>query len=734
MQNYGYGYNGYTIPPESYLEGGETGGKQLNLRFYWYAILERRWLVLITFLIVMSGALVYLMKAPRIYRATVQLQIDPETPADLNFDQTSPATMRMDAEYLQTQYKKLKSRSLLETVIRREHLDQDPRYARYMDIVEAVSDDIKVQPIRMTRLVNVSVDHPDPRKAAAIANAIAEEFIKQNANQRQKRILDLLFLLKTQAAELERDVTAKEEAVQKYREQKSFVSFEAGENIIAQALSQSQARYAEARARARTAESTLKQVEKHIQSGNPIYTFPTIASDPEISSLRQQLALLRSELAALLKRYKDKHPKVIELRSKIAGVTNSIQRVAQEKLIQLKAEVQLAKAQEQELADNVAYWEERQMEWNKAKAEYDVLRRQADISQQLYTLVLGKLKEIDLMTRNRANNIIITDPAVPPVEYTWPNIALTLVGGTLGGLILAVGLALFVAYMDDSIKSQDDVETYLRLPFLGYIPDIKAKDPVRKMTIAHTQPQSNAAESFRSVRAAIALGAHGDRRRILAVTSTLPGEGKSLTATNLAIVIAQTGAKTLLIDADMRRPSLHRAFKVDRSKGLSDYLSGDAKSINEVVHATEVPNLDLIPAGPKSNQPAELLGGKRMEQLLEEASTQYDRVIIDTPPISAVSDPLIVGVLTDGVVYVIKFNKIRRELAKKCIQRMLDAGIHVCGALLNDLDFEGRDAYYAYYYYTHYYYHHRYYGYGRKRKRTTRRSEQKVSTEQTEKV
>jgi capsular exopolysaccharide synthesis family protein len=279
-------------------------------------------------------------------------------------------------------------------------------------------------------------------------------------------------------------------------------------------------------------------------------------------------------------------------------------------------------------------------------------------------------------------------------------------------VVASIGLALFVNYLDDSIKSQDDVETYLRLPFLGYVPNIKSNSIVERYLNTHLHPQSNAAESFRTVRAAISLGAGGNKLKLVTVTSTIPSEGKSLVASNLAVVIAQTGMRTLLIDADLRRPSVQKAYQLHSPTGLAAYLTEKVNSVDDLIHTSEVPNLDVICVGSTPSQPSELIGSRRMIQLLQELGRRYDRIVMDCPPVSAVSDPLVLSALADGVVFVSKFNKVRRDHARKSVQRLREAGIHICGVLLNDIDFEGRDSYY----YSYYYYQNRYYsGYYRTR-------------------
>jgi len=267
------------------------------------------------------------------------------------------------------------------------------------------------------------------------------------------------------------------------------------------------------------------------------------------------------------------------------------------------------------------------------------------------------------------------------------------------------GLAFFVNFLDDSIKSQEDIETYLKLPFLGYVPNIKTTSIIERDMQAHLHPQSNSAEAFRTVRAAISLSQRAGDLQILSVTSTVPSEGKSLVASNHAIVTAQTGAKTLLVDCDLRRPSVHKAFQIQSPKGLTSYLLGKVDSIDSIVHQTEVANLDIICCGAVPNNPSELAGSQRMLDFVEEIRCKYEKIVFDCPPVSAVSDPLIIAANADGTVFVNKFNKIRREHARKTVQRVQDAGINIVGVCINDLDFEGKDSYY----YSYYYYQNRYY-------------------------
>lgn len=693
-------------PQAATSEAVETtsGPSQVNLRHYWHVVLERRWLVIATFASILALTLVYLFKAPRIYAASARIEISPESSDSLNLRPTSVA-MPLDQDYLQTQYKNLQSRTLIDTIIKQQKLGEDPRYAKELDITKAVASDITIIPIRLSRLVDVQVEHERPQKAAEIANALVDEFVEQNLLRKQKKTLELLFFLRSQATALELDVGKAEEAVQKNRKESGIVSLDSSYNLVAEALTQAQAQYAQEKSRAQTSQTIIDELDKHVAAGKPLETFPAIAADSRVSSLQLQLVNYENELAALVKRYKDKHPTIIQARSRIEETRRGLQRSAQQIAETLRADASLAKAKADNLKYIVGGWETNQIKWNEAKMSYDVFVRKAETSKALYNAVLSKMKEIELVQKDKANNIRVVDKAYVPPTPVKPRIILTLLGGAVGGLGLAIGLALFVNFLDDSIKSQDDVENYLRLPFLGYIPNIKTNSVVERDLQAHLHPQSNVAESFRTVRAAIALGAKAEKLRVFTVTSTIPSEGKSLVASNYAVVLAQTGLRTLLIDADMRRPSLHKAFQLQSPVGLAAYLTEKVDSMDTLIHTTEIPNLDVVCCGNTPSQPSELLGSRRMLQFMQEASKRYDRVVIDCPPVSAVSDPLIISAAADALIFVTKFNKIRREHARRTIQRIMDAGIHICGVILNDIDFEGRDSYY----YSYYYYQNRYY-------------------------
>lgn len=667
-------------------------------------LLERRWLVITSFFSIIILTAIFLVRATPIYQASARLQIDRESGDPLNL-RDSFALEAREQDYLQTQYKNLQSRTLIQTVVNSLNLTKDPRYAKAVDPVAAVQRDISIVPIRLSRLVDVRVEHPDRKKATEIANLLAKTFVEQNLHQKQNRSVDAVVWLRTQVEAAGSKVSKAEADLHAYREANNQVSLEDSENIVRQALVSAVEQLSRVRADAAQAAQTVLEVERMINNGEPSDTIPAVAMSPIVQKVRAEIDLEEANLAGLLKRYRDKWPAVQMARAKLASLKENLALECEKQIQTVRNNALILAQNEKKLAELVRAEEERQQKLNSLKIHYDLLRRLAENNKAIHSNVLMRMNETELMSRMSSNNMRVVDPAVEPLKPVKPRVALTIAAGVLGGLVVSLGLAFFVSYLDDSIKSQDDIETHLRLPFLGYIPNIKTNSVVERDLQAHLHPQSNAAEGFRTIRATIALTHKPEKFRLLSITSTIPSEGKSLVASNLAIVHAQTGLRTLLVDADLRRPSVHKAYQLHSPIGLSAFLTRETDDLNSLIHNTEVPNLDVVCCGAVPTNPSELIGSPRMLDFLEKVKGRYDRIVLDCPPISAVSDPLIISAMSDGVVYVTKFNKIRREHGRKSIQRIQNAGIHILGVVINDIDFEGKDSYY----YSYYYYQNRYY-------------------------
>lgn len=679
---------------------------KIHLRQYWQVILERRWLVVIGFFLCMLASALYLLKAQRIFRASAVIEINREMDGMFSSKELVLSTGR-EQDYLQTQYRNLQSHSLIRRVLIELGLNERPEYQKAIDPVERLKDQIQIVPVRLTRLVEVRAESPDPKLATNIANTLAYKFVEDNMTLRKGRALDAVKFLDGEIVEKEREVREADEELQAYKEKHDMVSLDASQNIIFQSVTHAQAEYDRARTVSTAKNQVAEEMKRLIAQGTSLDTIPEIGQKLEVRELKVRIADKEAFLQGLLTRYKDLWPDVIQAREDLASMRRSLEDECRKGYEAIVNDAHLAAVTEKQMEENLAVKQSAVQKLNRLRIVYDELFRKAEQTKVLYNNLLARSQETDVSAQNSVNNMRVVDEAPLPLVHVKPKATVILILGVMGGLAIGLGLAFFVSYLDDSIKSQDDIETILGLPFLGYVPNIKAGQLHERDLHSHLHPRSSAAESFRTVRASITLASRADKMRVFGVTSSIPSEGKSLCASNFAVVTAQAGLKTVLVDADLRRPSVHKAFKLHAPVGLASYLKGETDRIDEIVHKTEVPNLDVIACGPIPNNPSELLETQRVEKLIAELRERYDRVVLDCPPISAVSDPLVMGSRADGVVFVMKFKKIRREHARRSVQRIQDAGISIVGVLLNDIDFEGRDSYYySYYYYQNQYYSH----------------------------
>jgi len=687
--------------------GAQTGNaEQANtIRQYWHVVLERRWLIVATWAVCMLAGVIYAYQAKPMFRAIARLQIDPESAGVLNIN-SAISYGNKDQDYLQTQYRNLENRSLIQEIIEKLKLDtEDERYKSALDKVTAVDDDLKIAPIRLTRLVEIQVTHPSANQAEKIANTLLTIFLRRNIDEKKSKSLQGFNILNQEATAKEIELATLQKDLQKYRTSKGMISLVDEQNIDAITMRDLKMAYETIRSQTDSATKTAQQAQQAVAEGKDISEFGPIAKDEQVAVLRRSINMNNSKLASLRTRYRAKHPKVVQTLTELQADTEKLRDEAERAYRSLLVDSQLQKDREAEALRKYQEAEKRVFALGDAKIDYDIMEQKLKRVELIYQTILSKAREFDIGTKDLLQNMKVVDQAVVPLKPVRPNKPLIFVGSIIGGFAIAIGLALFINFLDDSIKSQEDVENILHVPFLGYIPNIKSTSVVERDLQAHLHPTSSAAEGFRTLRAAVSLTRNSEKLRVVSVTSTIPSEGKSLVASNLAIVTAQTGLRTLLVDADLRRPSVHKAFQLQSPVGLSAYLAERVNSVAEIAHTTEVPNLDVVCCGATPSNPSELISSKRMVQFLDEAAQRYDRVVLDCPPVSAVADPLVVGAMADGVVFVTKFNKIRREHAVRSVQRIQDAGIHIVGLVLNDIDFEGKDSYY----YSYHYYQNRYY-------------------------
>ncbi|MBP7216941.1 MAG: polysaccharide biosynthesis tyrosine autokinase [Candidatus Omnitrophica bacterium] len=406
---------------------------------------------------------------------------------------------------------------------------------------------------------------------------------------------------------------------------------------------------------------------------NKIVAAPDLQrKENNLNRLREEKLKIEVEIAQLAQRYKAKHPKMVTLMTRLDMINQTTEE------------------------ENKAM-----LDLNDKVLQYTLLKRDVDTNKNKFDQLQNESSRAGVVKEIVTSNVRIVDLAEVPGAPFTPNRKRDVTTGAMFGLVLGFGLALLLEYIDSTVKTADDVEAYVRLPFLGYIPSAKndTKNTKEVDLISHHSPRSRIAEAFRSIRTSVIFSTPEDRPlKTLLITSTAPQEGKSTISINLGVVFATANEKTVVIETDMRRPRIGNTFSLDKSRGLSSYLAG-ASDLDGVIHETVIPNLFIIPSGPKPPNPAELLISTKTRHLLEELKLRFDRIIIDSPPIMTVTDTMILANIVDGVVAVIKGGFLNIEHILKARQRLYEAKSRIIGVILNNVNVKKEDSYYYYHYY-----------------------------------
>ena len=417
-------------------------------------------------------------------------------------------------------------------------------------------------------------------------------------------------------------------------------------------------------------------------------------------------------MSELLKTFRDKHPKVIALHSQIATIRNRINAEVNQIVTSIVSEYELAQAQERDMTAALEDQKQEAMDLSQKAIEYGVLEREFESNKRIYNELLQRTKETSVTEQLETNNIRVVDRAMTPTVPIAPRKKLNIFLAMVVGLVCGTVLAFFFEYLDNSIKTPEDIKQYLDMPFLGFIPkvaaEVTAAYPVAKRsadTIVALEPRSTASEAYRSLRTNVMFSSleHGP---IILVTSAGPTEGKSITVANLGITMAQSGSKTLIIDCDLRKPRMHRIFNIPTTgSGLTDMIANfGTNGARITVKRTKIENLDILPCGKIPPNPSELLGSERMKLLLEALAKKYDKILIDSPPVTVVTDPVILSRIAGGVIIIIRAGETRRDVVRRAKEQLRNVNATILGGVLNSVDLQKDNYYYSSYYHYNYYY------------------------------
>jgi len=705
-------------------------GDIIDLREYWNILVKRKWMVFGFFTIVVIAVITATMLKTPIFRATTVLQIERESAKVVQYDDASTPTISgNDKDFYQTQYELLKSQSLAQRVIEQLRLGKTAsRDVRDKSLWEWLSENITgsekatdgpsgaseeaqrnvqktlqiqaflgaltVEPIRSSRLVKVSFDNPDPKVAAQVANAIADNFIGITLERRFEATSYAKTFLEDRIRQVKQKLEESERAQVDYaRSMQLFSADKDGATTNSQILMEFNAAHARAQQERIKAKSLYEQMQSST-SGN----LPQIMDNQLILLYKSNKAKLESEYQDKLRTYKPGYPMMQELSSKIAEVTAQLEREQKNVRTSIHAAYEAALKQEALLNEKLNTSKKEMLDMQSRSIQYNIIKREADTNRQLYDGLLQRLKEVSVAGGVGTNNVSVVDRAEVPLVKFKPNLGMNLMIAIFVGLFGGAGLAFLFEYLDDTFKQLSDIEKKLGIPVLGLIPQIKGiADSSGILQQTMDDPRSVISEAYRSTRTALQFSSHEGAPRIFSLTSTTMGEGKSISAMSLAIQFAQFGSSVLLIDADLRAPSQHKIFGINNSTGLSNYLTGTAQAV-DITQNTPVSNLFIIPTGPLPPNPAELLGGKKMAELMDLARTRFDHIIIDSPPILGLADALIIAKSVDSVLLVVQAFTTRCSAVQSALKRMHVARIRPLGCLLTKVHKHTHGYAYEYYY------------------------------------
>lgn len=737
-RGYGYTYNPYAaagLPPN------DNGLLQ-----YWPILRKHRWTILATIVFIVTVTTIVTLRTTPIYEAVGRIAVGRENNDVLGFKSSGEGlNSEYDYDYtvaLDTQVKILQSDAIALATAKALQLDKTPAFSRAAaknaDPLAAPSVDpaqeaalmgfiqggMKLAVVPKTRIIEIHFANPDPQLAAKVVNTLVNVYVEQNFKTKFESAMQTSDWLSKQLSDLQLKVETSQEKLVRYQKENGILGIDEKQNIVTSKLDELNKELTAAEADRIQKESKYRMT----LSGNP-ELIASVDSNSLLARLRQQESDLRNQIAQSEVQLGPAHPRIRELNSQLQQVQVTVRSEIEKLSGRIKTDFQGASQREGMLRAALEGQKQQANKLNESAIEYSLLKRDVDTNRQLYEGLLQKLKEASVSAGLKSSNIRVVDVARVPLAPARPdkrrNIMLALAMGLVGGVVLAF----LLEAVDNTVRTPEQAQTLSNLPALGIIPAtstllIRTRSQKALMAkggkeavelVTYRRPKSDISESYRALRTAILLSSSGSPPKVMLITSALPQEGKTTTSINTAVVLAQKGARVLLVDADLRRPSIHKVFNIKPKVGLSTLLTGSSKVENTITHVPQLPNLFLLPAGPPPPHPAELLGSPLMKQFIAQWREQYDHVIFDTPPALSVTDSILLSVDMDSVVLVIRSGNTTKAALRRTRELLTQVNAKVLGVVVNAVDVNSPD------YYHYYYYGSKYGGYGRYSEETSPR-------------
>jgi len=723
------------VPMSARLPAWDTSPRQPHLYDYLLILRKHQWLILSFTLAVVTIVAIATFRMQPVYVATSRIEIDRENSNILPFQGMDSYDYMSDLEnYIETQSKVLTSETLALQTIRKSGLLDRPEFASTNGPSEAVAlgslanqkrppelggflGSLSVKRVPLSRLMDVSFESTDPELAARIVNAHIQAYIDQNSHSRFESTTKASSWLGDQLDELRIKVQKAEDALIAYERQNQIWTLDDKQNITTQRLADVNHQLGEAQSDRMRKESLFQ-----FATNGKLDAVPQIRSNGSYTELDRKRAEAAAQYAELLAQYGPNFPRVQRLQTQMKGLDEAIEKEKRNIIAALESDYREASNRETLLTKALDQQKVEAGQMAGKMVEYNILKREAEAEKTLYEGLLTKLKEAGISAALRSNNIRVIDPAMIPSYPVRPakarNVALAFLVGLVGG----IGLALIREYMDNTVKSPDDVETLTRLPSLAVVPQFglsngngTRKKLLRSFAsnghdkrielVAEHLPKSQMSEAFRALRTSLLLSRADHPPQVILVTSALPREGKTTAAANLAVTLAQLGDRTVVVDADLRKPGVGRLLNLGSGKyaGLTSYLAGVSSLDLVIVPHPTIPNLDAIPTGPLPPNPADLLSSHKFVEAIAELRTKYKFIVIDSPPVMAATDAVILSVQTDGVLLVVRSGETPKEAFTRTRDLLVSVKCNILGVILNAVDAHAPDYYYSYRYYPYSY-------------------------------
>ncbi|MGB9199582.1 MAG: polysaccharide biosynthesis tyrosine autokinase [Terriglobales bacterium] len=718
--------------------------QESTLREYLRVLIKRKWLVTgVVVGIFVAVAIASLRQTP-VYEAVGQIVVNKADSNLITFKDSMPVVDYYDQSDLDTEVRILQSDLLALQVVRQLNLDKRPEFGGHPEqklpnlvadpmqsdsnrtsaLLGAFRGNLRVALIPNTRIIEIHYNSTDPQLAANAVNTLAATYVEQNFKTKFESTMQASDWLSKQLVDLQMKVETSQEKLVRYQKEHEILGIDEKQNITTEKLDELNKEMTAAESDRMQKEAVYRQT----QSSDPEVVAAAIIADAVgggngsslLDKLREQQANLRIQVAELSTQLGPAYPKVAQLNNQLKEIDRQVQGEVNKAVDHLRGEYQAALQRETMLRGAFDRQKQEANKLNESAIEYSLLKRDVESNRTLYEGLLEKLKEAGVTAGLRSNNFRIINAARVPTAPSEPNIPRNLAFALVLGSISGIGLAFLLENMDNTVRTPEQAQAISALPSLGMIPLgskttnrgpsgtrlalTSSKEAVEMVT--QVRPQSQMAESYRALRTSLLLSNLGAPPKVVLVTSARPQEGKTTTSINTAIVLAQKGTRVLLIDADLRRPSVHKTLGMGPRSGLSNVLTGSATIQQTVVASPVLPNLFVLPAGSPPPNPAELLASSNMRELLTELREQYDHIVIDTPPTLSVTDAVVLSPRADATILVIRSGQTTKQALRRSRDILMQVNAHVAGVLLNAVDLTSPDYYYYYEYqgkYGHYY-------------------------------